>query len=151
MRLCTRCGIADARIIMPLERCTCAAGFDLAPDDEHTPDCHMVGHLVRWWIAPVLLRQRDLIRDHDAPHGYRLPPTINRQWELIERIRYGANGTQEIVPGQYVRRRLLCSSCIIEEAQTMDRVREYQQVRAKLAKANDGIPWARGVAMQDML
>lgn len=141
MRVCSRCLVPDERIIRRGESCTCAAQSIFAPDAEHTPDCHMVGHkVVADWPFPQVLRPRDLIKDEAATHGYRLQAKY-RGWKLVE------------VPGhadQFARVKTLCRACIVEEMGVAARVKEYEAARRRYADAQKPPKsFSQAIAMQD--
>jgi hypothetical protein len=102
------------------------------------------------WIYPQILRQRDLVLAPETPHGWKLPANLRGSWELVQR-RVMKNGDLVPVQGQWARQRLLCSACIVDETQIAERVMEYNAVRAKLAKRNEGTGFTKAMAMQDSL
>lgn len=123
MRSCARCKIEDHKVISRLERCSCSAGYE-AIDDDHLPDCAMVSHYVDIWPYPDPIHPRLLVKDENAQFGYRLP----MKW---------AGWTLQQFRGRFVRTKVLCRKCIMEEIAVAGRVAHLQ--KAKDAYGKGGI------------
>jgi len=97
----------------------------------------MVGHMIFAWPYPEPIYPRELIKDENAQFGYRLPGKW-AGWSLVQR------------GSRFIRCKVLCRSCVIEEMAVAGRVAALQ--KAKKSYGNRGATqdsWSQQICSQD--